>query len=87
MVTNDLGYGLRHFRYESWVLKLPYWRVVRCGDLFELMVSVELDIPSQLLQLCQETSLDDMDGPLIYAYSRLSPTEWTSYDSDGLRVR
>lgn len=51
MARYDTGYSLADLGHESRVLHLPDRRVILLSDLFELMVSVELNLPSQISEL------------------------------------
>jgi len=57
--------GLGHFRDESWVLDDAHWRVDVDIYVLKLMMSVKRHVPTESLQLLDETSLDEMNGTLI----------------------
>jgi len=65
VVSHDTSYRLTYPGYESRVLHLANRWVVILGDLFELVVSVELNLISQVFELFFETGLDQMDGAMV----------------------
>ena len=65
MIRHDAGDSLADLRYKSRVLHLADWWVVLFRDLFELVVPVKLNLPSQVLKLLSEAGFDQVDGTVI----------------------
>lgn len=65
VVGHDAGDSLGNAGHESRVLHLPDWWVVLLRDLLELVVSVELYLPSQILKLLFEASVYQVDGTVV----------------------
>lgn len=65
MTRHDTSDSLADPGYESRIFHLTNWRVVLCRDLFELVVSIELNLPSQLLELLSEAGLNQVDGTVV----------------------
>lgn len=71
MAADGLRDSLAHARHGARVLELANGRVVRDGDVLELVVSVELDLPAEALELLGQAGLDEMNGALVDAGFRL----------------
>lgn len=73
MCTNSISNCLCNLGHQSRVLQFSDWRVtLNCSRyFFELVVSVELDAPTELFELVGEACIDQMDWPFIYSYFRL----------------
>ena len=67
VVAHDLRDGFAYARDEARVLELANGRVVLGPNVLELMVAVELDLPSELCELLRKSSLDEVDGSFVYA--------------------
>ena len=74
MVANDLRHRLTDSRHRPRVLELANRGVTRDrrGDVFELVVSVEVDLPAELLELLGKAGFHQMNGALIYTRSWLA---------------
>jgi hypothetical protein len=70
--------GLADLAHEARVLEDPDRRVVRGGDLLELVVAVELDGPAEALELLDEPGLDEPDRAGVDAGARLATTKMVS---------
>ena len=67
VARHDTSYSLTYPGHESWVLHLANGWVVILRDLFELMVSVELNLISQVFELFFEACFNQVDGAMVYA--------------------
>jgi hypothetical protein len=63
--ANRLGHCLANFRYEARVLEDANRRIIIGMDLFKLVMSVELDLPAQTLELLDEASFNEVNRPFI----------------------
>lgn len=75
MSTDRLSYCLCYARHQPRVLQYANRGVARKGraDIFEFVVAVELDFPSKIFKLRNDTGLDNTDGPFIDTGLRLGP--------------
>lgn len=67
MPANRRGNRFAHAAHEARVLQLADGRVVRGGDLLELVVPVEVNLPAELFELVDESGLNEVDGARVYA--------------------
>ena len=65
MTSNYSSDSLADPGYESRILHLADWRVVLLGDLFELVMSVKLNLPSQIPELLLETGFNQVDRTVV----------------------
>ena len=67
MCPDGLGDGLTDFGDETRVFELADVGIARdgCGNVFELVVAVKLDLPAELFELIDEASIHEMDGSPI----------------------
>jgi len=65
MTRHNTSDSLADPGYESRILHLANWRVIQFRDLFELVVSIKLNLPSQLAELSFETGLNQVDGTVV----------------------
>ena len=61
----DTSYGLAYPGYESRVLHLADWWVVLIRDLLELVVSVKLNLVSQVPELLFEAGFNQVDRTMV----------------------
>jgi hypothetical protein len=61
------GHGLGNLRNETWVLEFSDRRVVAGGDVLKAMMTIELDLPSQIGELGDESGFDKAYGAMIDA--------------------
>lgn len=57
--------GFRGAGYDTWVLKFADKRDALSGDLLELEVSIEDDVPIKVFEFFDEFRIHDMNGTLI----------------------
>ena len=74
VIRNDTGDRLADLGYESRVLHLAYRRVTLCRNLFELVMSVKLDLPSQVLELLSEAGFHQVNGTAVNSKLSLTVT-------------
>lgn len=67
MVAHNVGDGLADTRHQAGVLELANWGIILGVELFELVVPVELDLPSELSELLGEAGLYEVDGTFVHA--------------------
>ena len=67
MGTNDIRNSPAHLRHQAGVLQDPNRRVLLRVDLFELVVPVKVDLPTEGLELVNEPCVDEVDGTLVHA--------------------
>jgi len=72
---HDTSYSLAYPGHESRVLHLANRWVVILRDLFELMVSVELNLISQAFELFLEAGFNQVDGTMVYSEFSLKTTK------------
>jgi hypothetical protein len=65
VVGNGTGDSLADPGYKSRVLHLAYRRVTLCTDVFELVMSVKLNLPSQVLELLFEAGFHQVNGTVV----------------------
>jgi hypothetical protein len=65
VARHDTSYSLADPGYKSRVLHLADRWVVLLRDLFELVVAVELNLPSQILELLLEAGFNQVDGTVV----------------------
>lgn len=65
MSANNACYRLRNARNETRVFEDADRRVGRSGDLLELVVTIEVDIPAEFLELVNKPCVYEVDGTLI----------------------
>lgn len=65
VARNGTGDGLANLGYESRVLHVAYRRVTLRIDLFELVMSVKLNLPSQVLELLFEAGFHQVNGTAV----------------------
>ena len=75
MIADDICDGFANAGDEAGVLEFANGRVVLGPNVLELMVAVELDLPSELCELLRKSSLDEVDGALVYAELGLRGTD------------
>lgn len=72
MTRNDTSDSLADPGYESRILHLANWWVIPFRDLFELVMSVKLDLPSQVLELLFEAGFYQVDRTAVNSESSLA---------------
>ena len=77
MVGHDTSYSLAYMGYKSWVLHLADWWVILLRDLFELVVSVKLNLQSQSPKLLFETGFNQVDGTVVDSELSLTIGWWS----------
>ena len=75
MLADGLRNRLTHFRDPPRVLELADGRIAGGVDAFELVVTIELDLPSQLSELIYEAGFDEMNGSLVHTGLALGECE------------
>lgn len=78
VTRNCAGHSLANPGYESRVLHLAYRRVTLCIDLFELVMSVKLNLPSQVLELLFEAGFYQVNGAAVNSKLGLAVSETES---------
>lgn len=78
VARHDTGYSLAYPGHESRVFHLADRWVVILRDLFELMVSVELNFISQVFELLLEAGFNQVDGAVVYSEFGLETAKWPS---------
>lgn len=73
---HDTSYSLAYLGDESRVLHLADRWIVLLRDLFELVVSVKLNLPSQVLELLFEAGFNQVDGTVVDSELCLVVAEW-----------
>lgn len=68
MPANHLRHRLGDLGHQAGILEDADGGVAGGGDFFELVVSVELDEPSEVFELVDEAGVDEVDGALIDAF-------------------
>lgn len=67
VLAHNVGDGLADTRHQAGVLELANWGIVLGVELLELVVPVELDLPSELSELLGQTGLYEVDGSAVHA--------------------
>jgi len=65
VVRNDTGYRLGDLGHKSRVLHLADRWVVSLRDLFELVMPIKLNFPSQVLELLFEASFNQVNWTVV----------------------
>lgn len=60
MVTYNLRNSLGDLRNEPRIFKFSDWRVELRSDFFKLVMSIELNNPTEALELIHKTCVDEM---------------------------
>ena len=58
MVTYDLCDSLGDLRNESWILEFSDWRIDLSGDVFELVMPIKFNNPTEASELIHKTCVD-----------------------------
>ena len=58
MVTYDLCDSLGDLRNESWILEFSDWRINLSRDVFELVMPIKFDNPTEAPELIHKTCVD-----------------------------
>ena len=80
MVTYNLCDSLRNLRNEPWILEFSDWRINLSRDVFELVMSIKLNIPTEAPELIHKTCVDQMyrtfvnTNPVLQNVQKLSGT-------------
>ena len=75
MARHDTSHSLAYPGYESRVLHLTDWWVVFLRNLFELVVPVKLDLPSQVPELLFEAGFNQVDRTVVDSELSLATAE------------
>lgn len=65
VARDDASYGFTHPGYGSRVLHVADWWVALLDDLFKLVMSVKLNLPSYVLELLLKTGLHQVDRAVV----------------------
>jgi hypothetical protein len=71
MVTYNLCNSLGDLRNEPWILKFSDWGVNFGRDVFELVVSIEFNNPTEAPELIHQTCIDQMYRAFVNTNSML----------------
>ena len=71
----DTSYSLAYLGHESRVLHLADWWVILFRDLLELVVSVKLNIPTQVLELLSEAGFNQVNRTVVDSEFSLTTVE------------
>lgn len=80
MSANGLPHRLTNGTNQSRSEEFPGWRVIRKGDVLELMVSVKFHFPSKTGDLVCEARFDKLDGPAVDACAGLAAAKRAAND-------
>lgn len=74
MAANRLCHLLTHSGHQPRVLQLANVGIADdgVGDILELMVTIEMNFPTELFELLGQAGFDEVDGTLIDAWTGLS---------------
>ncbi len=78
--ADSLRYSLGDTRDEPRALDDSHRRIVLHYDVLKLVMSVEDDIPAEILELVGQSSIDEMDGTLINTRAWLATTKGATDD-------
>lgn len=67
VLAHNVGDGLADTRHQAGVLELANWGIVLGVELFELVVPIKLNLPSELSKLLGQAGLYEVDGTFVHA--------------------